>query len=66
MHAYVRVSGCRVLCRYPRGPEDVADPLALEVQVVVSHLMWVGAGNYTQQYVLLNTEPSFQVQAFFF
>lgn len=32
------------LGRCPRGPEDVADPLALELQVVLSHLI-VGARN---------------------
>lgn len=32
------------LGRYPRGPKDVADPLALELQVVLSHLI-VGARN---------------------
>ena len=29
------------LCRYPRGSEEVLDPLELELQAIVSYTKWV-------------------------
>lgn len=36
-----RVSVYMCVCKCHRGPERTSDPLELELQVTVSHLMWV-------------------------
>lgn len=50
------------VCRYPQKSEIVSDPPQLELQVTISHLMWVlgtELGSSKKKQVLLTIKPSY-------
>lgn len=56
---------CLCTCEQcPQRPEESASPLELELQKIVSHLIWVlrpELGPLKEQQMLLTTEPPFQL-----